>query len=73
MLRGTAYPVDLEESLISETEEAILHSLTDAGQTDSESNHHVIVNTERLSRTICLEVARWLRRQAALTVESIDW
>ncbi|KAF1966910.1 hypothetical protein BU23DRAFT_559754 [Bimuria novae-zelandiae CBS 107.79] len=72
MLRSTSYPVAMEEELIFETKETILRQLTDCSRLESGFDCRTTLDTNRLSRTICLELAMWLRRQVASAVEPVD-
>lgn len=73
MLRGVSYSVDMEEDLISKTEETIMQQLADLTHTEATFDHQMIVDTEHFNRTICLEISRWLRWQVSSMIEPIDW
>ncbi|KAL1613069.1 RNA polymerase II mediator complex subunit [Paraconiothyrium brasiliense] len=72
MLRGTVYSVDVEDDLILSAEETILQQLTDLTYARNKSMRKETLDLGRLSRTMCLDIAIWLRRQVAATLEASD-
>ncbi|KAJ4358537.1 RNA polymerase II mediator complex subunit [Didymosphaeria variabile] len=72
MLRGTVYSVDIEDGLILGAKEAILQQLTDLTCASNKSMRKMTLDIGRLSRTMHLDIAIWLRRQVAATVEASD-
>jgi mediator of RNA polymerase II transcription subunit 12 len=72
MLRGTVYSADKEDDLILNTQDSILQQLTGFTFTGSKALRQMTLGIGRLSRTVCLEVAIWLRQQVAATIENGD-
>lgn len=72
MLRGSVYSVDTEDDLLLNTQDSIMQQLTDFTLTDPKALRIMTVDIGCLSRTMCLEVAIWLRRRVASMVETSD-
>ncbi|KAL5465444.1 hypothetical protein PMIN06_000604 [Paraphaeosphaeria minitans] len=72
MLRGSVYSVDTENDLTLKTQDSILQQLTDFTTKDPKALRKMTVDIGHLSRTMCFEVAIWLRRQVAAMIETSD-